>query len=125
MELNLILFSCLQQKCIQWGPRRVLDHYFNVCLGVSGREMELTRTCCFEFDQKRRPDSKRLLLRTICFYFMVAGFTYLSLLPEVDKIGNNYFGTLRGPDFCPRPSGSGRMRATLSIFDLVFPELIV
>ena len=25
-------------------PRRILDHYFNVCLGVSGREMELTRT---------------------------------------------------------------------------------
>ena len=29
---------------------------------------------------------KVLLLRNICFYFMVAGFTYFSLLPEVDKV---------------------------------------
>ena len=48
--------------------------------------MELTRTCCFEFDRMLRADSKRVLLSTFCFYFMVAGFTYLSPLPEVDNI---------------------------------------
>ena len=85
MELNRILFLCVEQKCGQCELRRVLDHYFNVRLGVSGREMELTKTCCFEFDQKRGADSKRLFLRTFCFYFMVVGFTYLSPLPEVDN----------------------------------------
>ena len=54
-------------------------------LGLSGREMELTRTCCFEFDRKKGPDSKRLFLLTFCFYFRVAGFTYFSPLPEADK----------------------------------------
>ena len=50
--------------------------------------MELTLTCCFEFERKRRADSKQLFLHTFCFYFMVAGFTYLSPLPEVDnKVG--------------------------------------
>ena len=65
--------------------RRVLDQYFNVCLGISGREMELTRTYCFEFDQMLRADSKCVLLSTFCFYFRVAGFTYWSLHPVVDK----------------------------------------
>ena len=32
-----------------------------------------------------RPDSKRVLLSTFCFYFRVAGFTYWSLHPVVDK----------------------------------------
>ena len=66
-------------------PRRVLDHYFNVRLGISGCEMELTRTCCFEFDWKRRPGDKVSFLRNIPFYFSLAGFTYLSPLSEVDK----------------------------------------
>ena len=47
--------------------------------------MELTQTCCFEFDRKRRPGGKRLFLRTFCFYFRVARFTHRSPLPEVDK----------------------------------------
>ena len=47
--------------------------------------MELTRTCCFEFDRKRRPGCKVSFLRNIPFYFMVAGFTYWSLHPVVDK----------------------------------------
>ena len=63
--------------------RRVLDHSF--CLGVSGGEIELTRTSCFEFDRMLRADSKRVLLSTFCFYFMVAYFTSLSPLPGVDK----------------------------------------
>ena len=48
--------------------------------------MELTRTCCFEFDRKRRPGGKDSFLCHICVYFRVAGFTYWSLHPEVDKI---------------------------------------
>ena len=85
MKLNRILFSCLEQKCGQCELRRVSDHYFNVCLGISGRKMELTRTCCFEFARKRGADSKRLFLPAFCFYFMLARFTHLSPLPEVDK----------------------------------------
>ena len=65
--------------------RRVLDHSFNVCLGVSGGEMELTRMCCFEFDEMLRADSKHVLLSTFCFYFRLARFTSLSPLPAVDK----------------------------------------
>ena len=64
MELNRILFSCLERKCLRGELRRVLDHSFNVCLGVSGGEMELTRMCCFEFDRMLRADSKRVLLST-------------------------------------------------------------
>ena len=52
--------------------------------------MERTQTCCFEYDRKRGPGGKRLFLRTFCFYFMVAGFTYLSPLPEVDKLLPKY-----------------------------------
>ena len=48
--------------------------------------MELTRTCCFEFDRMLRADGKRVHLSTFLFYFMVAGFTYWSLLPQVDKM---------------------------------------
>ena len=55
-----------------------------VCFGINRRE--LTGTCCFEFDQKRRPDSKRLFLCTFCFYFMVPAFTHPSPLPDVDKV---------------------------------------
>ena len=47
--------------------------------------MELTRTCCFEFDQKPREGDKRLFLFTCCFYFRLAWFTHLSPLPEVAK----------------------------------------
>ena len=47
--------------------------------------MELTRTCCFEFNRMLRADSKRVLLSTFCFYFKVAGFTYWSLHPVVDN----------------------------------------
>ena len=32
-----------------------------------------------------RADGKRVHLSTFLFYFMVAGFTYWSLLPQVDK----------------------------------------
>ena len=52
MKLNRILFLCLERKCGQCELWRVSDHYFNVCLGVSGREMKLTRTCCFEFTEE-------------------------------------------------------------------------
>ena len=62
-----------------------LDHYFNVRLGISRREMELTRTCCFEFDRMRRADSKHVLFSTFCFYFRLARFTSLSPLPQVDN----------------------------------------
>ena len=55
-------------------------------LAYTDTEMKLTRTCCFEFDRKRAPDSKRLFLCTFCFYFRVAGFTYWSLHPMVDKL---------------------------------------
>ena len=48
--------------------------------------MELTRTCCFEFDRKRQEVSKGLFLFHCSFYLLLACFTYLSLLPEVDKI---------------------------------------
>ena len=47
--------------------------------------MELTRTCCFEFDRMLREGGKQSCLSTFLFYFMVAGFTYWSLHPEVDK----------------------------------------
>ena len=58
-----------------------------MCFGVNrgGREMELPRTCCFEFDRMLREGDKQLFLRTFCFYFMLAWFTPLSPLPEVDK----------------------------------------
>ena len=82
---RLILFSSLERKCRRCELRRVLDHYFNVCLGVSGRETELTRTCCFGFDRKRRPDSKRVLLPTFCFYLRVVWFTPLPRFSQVDK----------------------------------------
>ena len=39
MELNRTLFSCLERKCLRSELRGVLDHYSNVRLGVSGREM--------------------------------------------------------------------------------------
>ena len=54
-----------------------------VCFGVSGREME---TCCFEFDRMRREVSNGLFLFHGSFYLLLACFTYLSPLPEVDKI---------------------------------------
>ena len=87
MKLNRILFLCLERKCGQCELRIVSDHYyyFNVCLGVSGREMELTQLCCFEFARKRGADSKQWFLPAFCFYFMLARFTHLSPLPEVDK----------------------------------------
>ena len=44
--------------------------------------MELTRTCCFEFDRKGRPGGKVSFLRHICVYFRLAWFTYFSPLPE-------------------------------------------
>ena len=47
--------------------------------------MTRNRTCCFECDRMLRADSKRILLSTFCFYFMVAFFTHRSPLPEVDK----------------------------------------
>ena len=47
--------------------------------------MELTQMCCLEFDRKRGPGGKLLFLRHIRFYFMVAWFTHLSPLPEVNN----------------------------------------
>ena len=85
MELNRTLFSCLERKCLRGELQRVLYHYFNVRIGVSCREMELTRTGCFEFDRKKRPGGKVSFLCHICFYFMVAEFTYWSLHPVVDN----------------------------------------
>ena len=47
--------------------------------------MEPARTVfCLRPEEAR---GKRLFLFTFCFYFMVAGFTYFSPLPEVDKMG--------------------------------------
>ena len=86
MKCNRTLFSCLDRKCLRGELRRVLDHYFNVRIGVSCREMELTQMFCFEFDRMLRAESKRVLLSTLCFYFRVAGFTYWSLHPVVDNI---------------------------------------
>ena len=40
---------------------------------------------CFDFDRKMPEGDKVLFLCNIRFYFMVAGFTNFSLLPEVDK----------------------------------------
>ena len=75
-----------------------------VCFGVNQREMKLTRTCCFEFDRMLRADSKRVLLSTFCFYFMVACFTHRSLHPEVDNIIRNTERDFRGDIYSPRPS---------------------
>ena len=85
MELNRILLS-FRTEMHTVRAWRILDHYFNVSCGINRREMELTRTCCFEFDRKRGPGSKVLFLRHIRFYFRVARFIHRSLLPEVDKI---------------------------------------
>ena len=59
--------------------------------------MELTRTCCFEFDRKKGPESKQLFLHTFCFYFRLVGFTYLLPLPEVDKRGRGGLVVKRFP----------------------------
>ena len=40
---------------------------------------------CFAFDRKMPEGNTILFLHNIRFYFMVAGFTYFSLLSEVDK----------------------------------------
>ena len=56
-----------------------------VCLAYTDSEMELTRTCCFEFDRKKRPGGKVSFLCHICVYFGLAGFTHLSPHPQVDK----------------------------------------
>ena len=53
--------------------------------------MELTRTCCFEFDRKPPEGGKRSFLSTFCFYFMVACFTHRSPHPEVDKEKEKHF----------------------------------
>ena len=47
------------------------------------RELDAWLSVC---DLKRGPGSKRLFLCTFCFYFMVAGFTHLLPIPEVDKL---------------------------------------
>ena len=41
---------------------------------------------CFVFNWKRPAGDKQLYLFALCFYFSVAGFTYLSLLAEVDDM---------------------------------------
>ena len=41
---------------------------------------------CFVFDQKRPPGDKDLFLLTFYSYFMLACFTYFSLLPEVPDL---------------------------------------
>ena len=64
MELNRTMFSCLKWKFLRGELRRVLDHYFNVRLGVSGREMELTRMCCL--NSTGRGDQKV----NDCFYVL-------------------------------------------------------
>ena len=107
MKLNRIFFTCLERICGRCELWHVLDHYFNVCLGVSGREMELTRTCCFEFDRKKRPGGKVSFLRHICVYFRLAHFTSLSLLPQVDKL---YQNTARGDTGFRKGGGLGKVR---------------
>ena len=69
--------------------------------------MELTHTCCFEFDRKRRAGGKRMFLHTFCFYFMVAGFTYWSFHPEVDKSQAAF------PNACPTGAQLGPNLAQL------------
>ena len=61
-------------------PRRLVSILISFALAYTNSEMELTRTCCFEFDRKRRPGGKVLFLRNIPFYFRLAGFT-----PVVDN----------------------------------------
>ena len=63
------------------APWRFVSILISSALAYTDSEMELTRTCCFEFDRMLRADSKRVLLSTFCFYFRVAGFTHLSPLP--------------------------------------------
>ena len=78
--------TATMRKCGRCELRLVLYHYVKVRLGVIRGEMELTRTCCFEFDRKPREWDKLLFLHTFCLYFRVAWFTYWSLHPEVDKL---------------------------------------
>ena len=67
------------------APRRFVSILISSALAYTNGEMELTRTCCFEFDLKRGAGGKRLFLHTFCFYFRLAWFTYWSLHPKVDK----------------------------------------
>ena len=66
-------------------------------------EMELNRTCCFEFDRKLREGGKRSCLSTFYFYLMVACFTSLSPHPVVDNIIRNTERDFRGDFYSPRP----------------------
>ena len=68
------------------APRRFVSILISSALAYTDSEMELTRTCCFEFDRMLRADSKRVLLSTFCFYSIVACFTHRSPHPEVDNI---------------------------------------
>ena len=55
MKRNRTLFSFFERKCLQCEPQRVLDHYFNVRLGVSGPEMELARRLfCLRLEEASR-----------------------------------------------------------------------
>ena len=67
------------------APRRFVSILIWSALAYTDSEMELTRACCFGFDRKRRPGGKVSFLHHINVYFMVAGFTYWSLHPVVDK----------------------------------------
>ena len=67
------------------GARRFVSILISSALAYTDSEMELTRTCCFEFDRKERSGGKVSFLRHICVYFRLAGFTPLSPHPQVDK----------------------------------------
>ena len=66
-------------------PRRFVSILISSAFKYNDSEMELTRTCCFEFDRMRREVSKGLFLCHGSFYLLLACFTSLSPLPEVDK----------------------------------------
>ena len=67
------------------GPRHFVSILISFALAYTDSEMELTRTCCFKFDRKRRLGGKVSFLRNIPFYLRLAGFTPLLPLPEVDN----------------------------------------
>ena len=67
------------------APRHFISILKSSALAYTDSEMELTRTCCFGFDRKRRPGGKVSFLCHINVYFMVACFTHQSPHPLVDK----------------------------------------
>ena len=95
------------------APRRFVSILISSALAYTDSEMELTRTCRFEFNRMLRADSKRVLLSTFCFNFMVACFTSLLPHPEVDKDG----GPTAGEWWLSRPATA--KKGGLSLYYIV------